>query len=234
MTKMEKLDLLREWSVKMETADILIDPVTKCLGLSVESPIHQAVWTLKDAYTKAVGKLVGDDGDWLDWYADENDFGRKKMEAGPIGDMRPIKDLDDLLWVMETKPTQWCYSNNEEEYHGPFESAEAALMRAIESLEDSGDHDEGDEAHYWLAKVATGEQLLHADRVGDWIVEHIDEALGDEIPSDGDPLCQLDENDQVALGEIVIDFIKQKGGFKRFGVADAARHTYFIGDKDGK
>jgi hypothetical protein len=36
------------------------------------------------------------------------------------------------------------------------------------------------------------------------------------------------------LGEIVIDFIKQKGGFKRFGVADAARHTHFIGDKDGK
>jgi hypothetical protein len=100
MTKTEKLALLREWSVKMETADILIDPVTNCLGLSVESPIHQAVWTLQDAYTKAVAKLVGDPAEWLSWYAHENDFGRKAYEAGVKGDMRPIKDLDDLLWVM--------------------------------------------------------------------------------------------------------------------------------------
>lgn len=100
MTNIEKLALLREWSVKMETADLLIDPVTACLGLSAESPIHQAVWTLQDAYTNAVGKLVGDEGRWLNWFAYENDFGRKAMEAGVKGDMRPIKDLDDLLWVM--------------------------------------------------------------------------------------------------------------------------------------
>jgi hypothetical protein len=234
MTKMEKLELLREWSVKTETADTLIEPVTECLGLSVESPIHQAVWTLQDAYTKAVSKLVGDDGEWLDWFAHENDFGRKKMEAGPTGNMRPIKDLEDLLWAMETQPTQWCYSTGEEDYHGPFDSAEAASMSAIESLEYSGHHDEGDEAHYWLAKVAPSKSFLHSDRVGDWIVDQLDQALGDEIPSDGEPLCQLDEGDQVALGEIVIDFINQKGGFKRFGVTDAARHTHFIGFKDGK
>lgn len=101
MTKTEKLALLREWSMQIETSDLLIDPVTECLGLSVESPIHQAVWTLQDAYTKAVGKLVGDHAEWLSWYAHENDFGRKKREAGVNGDDRPIKSLEDLIWVIE-------------------------------------------------------------------------------------------------------------------------------------
>lgn len=101
MTNAEKLNLLIEWRARMEAADNLIDPITEVLGLSVESPIHQAVWSLQDAYTKAVGKLVGDGGDWLDWYAHENDFGRKHMEAGPKDATRHISTLADLVWVME-------------------------------------------------------------------------------------------------------------------------------------
>lgn len=103
MTNDEKAAMLIQWQTRMECADMPIEPVTECLGLSVESPIHQAVWALQDAYTKAVGKLVGDPAEWLGWYANENDFGRKAFEAGVTGDMRPIKDLDDLLWVMEVE-----------------------------------------------------------------------------------------------------------------------------------
>lgn len=102
MNHIEKSAILREWSVKLETADAFIDPLTEALGLHAESPIHQAVWTLQDAYTKAVSKLVGDQGNWLDWFAHENDFGRRAMEAGPTNNMRPISDIDDLIWVMES------------------------------------------------------------------------------------------------------------------------------------
>lgn len=101
MTNSEKLAILREWEVQIETADNLIDPITEVLGLSVESPIHTAVWGLQNAYTKAVGKLVGDQAAWLDWYANENDFGRKHMEAGPKGATRHISTLADLVWVIE-------------------------------------------------------------------------------------------------------------------------------------
>jgi hypothetical protein len=103
MTNDEKAALLIQWQTRMECADMLIQPVTELLGLAVESPIHQAVWALQEGYTKAVGRLVGDEGNWLEWFAHENDFGRKNMEAGPTGNMRPIKDLDDLLWVMEVE-----------------------------------------------------------------------------------------------------------------------------------
>ena len=103
MTHTEKLALLAEWQASMETADHLIEPVAEVLLLSPESPIHTAMWSLQSAYTKAVSRLVGDHADWLAWYAHENDFGRKGMEAGPKDGMRPIVTLEDLLWVMEVE-----------------------------------------------------------------------------------------------------------------------------------
>ena len=101
MNQKDKIALLTEWQARMEAADNLIDPITEVLGLAVESPIHQAVWGLQNAYTEAVGKLVGDQAAWLDWYANENDFGRKHMEAGPKDATRHISTLADLVWVME-------------------------------------------------------------------------------------------------------------------------------------
>lgn len=33
----------------------------------------------------------------------ENDMGRKGMEAGPAGQLREIRTIGDLLWVMEVE-----------------------------------------------------------------------------------------------------------------------------------
>lgn len=101
MTDTEKLALLKDWQDQIELSNALIEPINTVMGLSMESPINTAVWGLQVAYTKAVAKLVGDPADWLDWYAAENDFGRKAMEAGPTGNLRPIATLADLVWVME-------------------------------------------------------------------------------------------------------------------------------------
>ena len=103
MTRTEKLHLLAEWQARIQTADSLIEPIADALGLSPESPIHTAVWSLQSAYTAAVAKIVGDHAEWMDWYAAENDFGRKGMDAGPKDAIRPIKTLEDLIWVMEVE-----------------------------------------------------------------------------------------------------------------------------------
>jgi hypothetical protein len=234
MTNDEKAAMLIQWQTRMECADMLIEPVTECLGLSVESPIHQAVWALQAAYTKAVGKLVGDPAEWLSWYAHENDFGRKAYEAGVTGDMRPIKDLDDLLWVMQSRAATWCYSTNEEDYHGAFDSKEAAAMSATEALEDSGDHLNGNDALYWVAQAKPAEAFLRPDLVGDRILEELNESLADDIPSDGEPLCKLTPDEQAELGEVVVDFIRRRDGFKRYGVGRAERFVHVIGGEDGK
>lgn len=103
MTNTKKIQLLAEWQARIQTADRLIEPVAEVLGLSPESPIHVAVWSLQNAYTRSVAQLVGDQAEWLDWYASENDFGRKAMNAGPVGANRPIATLDDLIWVIEVE-----------------------------------------------------------------------------------------------------------------------------------
>ena len=101
MTKLAKLAHLTEWADEIKKADAIIDPISEVLGLSVECPIHHAVWALQAAYTKAVRELVGDKWEWLDWYANENKFGEKGYGAGISSDDRPIKSLEDLLWVIE-------------------------------------------------------------------------------------------------------------------------------------
>jgi len=56
---------------------------------------------LEEAYVKLVAKLAGDTGRWIDWYIYENDFGRKKYEAGYDGNLKPIKSTRDLLNLIE-------------------------------------------------------------------------------------------------------------------------------------
>jgi hypothetical protein len=58
-------------------------------------------YCLECAYIKLVSELAGDTGAWIDWYINENDFGRKKYEAGYNGKMKPIKNTRDLLNLIE-------------------------------------------------------------------------------------------------------------------------------------
>jgi hypothetical protein len=58
-------------------------------------------YDLECAYISLVSKLAGDTGDWISWYVDENDFGRKKYEAGYDGKMKQIKSTRDLLNLIE-------------------------------------------------------------------------------------------------------------------------------------
>jgi hypothetical protein len=58
-------------------------------------------YDIECAYIKLVSELAGDTGAWIDWYINENDFGRKKYEAGYDGKMKPIKNTRDLLNLIE-------------------------------------------------------------------------------------------------------------------------------------
>ena len=58
-------------------------------------------YDIECAYIKLVSELAGDTGAWIEWYIDENDFGRKKHEAGYDGKMKPIKNTMDLLNLIE-------------------------------------------------------------------------------------------------------------------------------------
>jgi len=58
---------------------------------------------VESAYTRAVGMLVGDKGEWLEWYRYENEFGKNGMEAGYGKKLKPITNLKELLAIIEFK-----------------------------------------------------------------------------------------------------------------------------------
>lgn len=47
-----------------------------------------------------VAALIGDTEIGLDWFIYENDCGAKGYEAGIDGDLRPIRTIDDYLWLV--------------------------------------------------------------------------------------------------------------------------------------
>jgi hypothetical protein len=97
MTRAEKLEALQAWQQAIQESNEFLSVIDKAMGLSVESPIRAAVWSLQHALRAATSRVVGDEWEWLDWYALENDFGNRGLEAGAKGALKPIRSLDDLL-----------------------------------------------------------------------------------------------------------------------------------------
>lgn len=100
MNQAQKRAVLQRWHDRIVESDELIEPVIDALQLSPESPVCAAVWSLQGALTESVQSQM-DWADWLSWYAYINGMGSKGLEAGPNGATRPIRTLDDLLWLVE-------------------------------------------------------------------------------------------------------------------------------------
>lgn len=101
MTRDQKEHHLNTWATEMQAADARIQPVIDALRLDGGDPVCDTVWRLQSALTAAYSHLVDDQDGWLSWFACENDFGRRGMEAGLKGSVRPIRGVPDLVWLME-------------------------------------------------------------------------------------------------------------------------------------
>lgn len=101
MTPDEKLAHIQAWHDAMTRADDAIQPVIDALKLCGEDPITNTVWQLQTDLTRAYAALLDDAFESLAWYAGENDMGRKGREAGISGTLRPIRTVEDLLWLIE-------------------------------------------------------------------------------------------------------------------------------------
>jgi hypothetical protein len=101
MTKAEKLAALQYWQTAYKNLDAAFDSLKPALGYLVGGALWDAVWFTFVQYTEILEQLLGDDSGWLSWHCYENDMGAKGYEAGYGEDLRPIEDLDDLLWLIE-------------------------------------------------------------------------------------------------------------------------------------
>ena len=101
MTHSEKIAILRKWQAAHDRNTAVLDKLEPLFGRDYfEGELTQAAWYHFDLTTELVALVVGDNAGWCQWYAMENDFGRKGMEAGPSGDMRKITNFRRLLWVI--------------------------------------------------------------------------------------------------------------------------------------
>lgn len=100
LTHDEKLMLLEEWLQGHLLLSEQIDRIGSYFD-SATGPLFDAAWGVFDGYTGAVSKLIGDAHGWLNWFQHENNMGTKGLEAGFDGDLRAIRSVNDLLWLIE-------------------------------------------------------------------------------------------------------------------------------------
>lgn len=103
MTQTEIIKRLTEWRDAIVDSDTTCDDLLRPLRLQPESPIYQTIWALQGSYTRAVAALVGDHGEWLNWFSAENAMGAKEFECCPGAGypMRKIKTIADLAQLIQ-------------------------------------------------------------------------------------------------------------------------------------
>jgi hypothetical protein len=102
MTNGEKIKLLEKWKKCHDQNEVVLDKLEPLFGRDYfEGELGTSIWQHFDLTTELVALALGDTAGWCSWYALENNFGRKAMEAGPTGKTRKIKSLADLLWLVK-------------------------------------------------------------------------------------------------------------------------------------
>jgi hypothetical protein len=105
MDRKDKLSILKDLEKYVKKSTKLVDSLLK-QGYAVESPIVDTIDCLENQALWMAEKVVGDlpvphNGGWITWHIYENDFGKKKLEAGYDKNLKPICNWNDVLDLIE-------------------------------------------------------------------------------------------------------------------------------------
>lgn len=102
----QQLVTLQLWHLRTLELQTAWDEFSDLAGLSPESRLSNAVWMTHGEYTRTVGREIGDDAGWLDWWHYDCNLGTKVMNASrrPGGPCLPVVTLVDLLDVIVGVP----------------------------------------------------------------------------------------------------------------------------------
>lgn len=95
-----KLELLQEWERNIKSSDEVLGKFSELFGCFT-GPAVESIGAMQTAYTAAISRLIGDDGEWLEWYWFDNAMGANGYEAGFNGDPKPITNIEQLLELIE-------------------------------------------------------------------------------------------------------------------------------------
>jgi hypothetical protein len=100
-TREEKLEALKGWESRRKDMDSKIAQLEDLLGISPESVFLDAVRRIQEQDRIMTSLIVGDDSEWLDWYCYENSFGADGMIASVNGRESTVKNVEELLEMIE-------------------------------------------------------------------------------------------------------------------------------------
>jgi hypothetical protein len=107
---------------------------------------------------------------------------------------------------------EYCYSTNEEDFFGKFDSREDAAAEAFS--------DDAEQELVFTAEIVHAKTFLDGMNSGymaESVIEQIDEHLHENIGGD-EANISLGRDAEKELGELIIAFVKEHGDFHRWGV----------------
>lgn len=138
-------------------------------------------------------------------------------------------DLGGAHQAAAVPAVEYCYSTDEEEYHGSFATVDDALAEANDDL--AGQRDAGEAAVVWIGEVVPAARTLQGmslDTQVEYLVECIDDSLADEIPSD-EPVVTLPSEKRDGLAQLIKDYLCEHGKMTRYSVDNPVKHTIVVG-----
>lgn len=101
---------LTAWALLQKQKATLEDNLHKLFGTDHDSLALRTLTTLWESHTKAVGQLVGDECNWLDYFEHECDMGKSPGAYKKSHTARPVRisSLKSLARVIEmTREPSW-------------------------------------------------------------------------------------------------------------------------------
>lgn len=100
MTVDEMLPILQRWHDDVTAVESVMQRLADLTGMTPESCLSGAIYGALDSLTESVSRIVGDECEWLAWYWIDREMGSKGLDDGLPTDMREIRTLKDLAWVI--------------------------------------------------------------------------------------------------------------------------------------
>lgn len=103
MTRVDAiLPLLQAWSTQMIAHERAVESLRASVGVVPEAPLIRAIADMQLLATRSVSTVVGDAGEWCEWYWLENDMGARAGRVVPGAGCRerPVRRVKDLARVI--------------------------------------------------------------------------------------------------------------------------------------
>ena len=119
---------------------------------------------------------------------------------------------------------KYCYSFDEAEYHGEYDTVEAALAGARSNR---GEHGSG--ARVWIAEIVPAWSFLY-DFVSklrpyaDNILEAADDCVSDYVVSD-DPVFSLTDEHKDEFNELTVRFLEDHAKCSAYGIRNPVEYS---------